>query len=76
MCSHDESYWVPQGILKEFTYLGGGHILGHFRDLSTHQHVTVEWVLEGVGTKLNPLNTSTGSAEQLIVTLDESMSTV
>ena len=61
---------------KEFTYPGSGHILGHFRDVSTHQHVTVEWVLEGVETKLNPLNTSTGSVEQLIVALDEFNSTV
>ena len=61
---------------KEFAYPGSGHILGHFRDLSTHQHGTVEWVLEGVETKLNPLNTPTGSVEQVIVALDECNSTV
>ena len=64
------------GFLKEFNYPASDHILGHFRDLSTHQHVTVEWLLEGVETKLNPLNTYTGSAEQLIIGLDECVSTV
>ena len=40
--------------------------MGHFRDMSTHQHVTVEWVVGGVRTKLNPLDTSTEPAETVI----------